>query len=90
MTTAREHLGDTQRRQKALYDQKIHGTPFSAGDQVWLHSTVVPKESHKKLYHLWVGPYVVLDKLSDITYKMKPVTGSDRVLVSHPVLMILL
>ena len=81
--TAREHLGDTQRRQKALYDQKIHGKPFSAGDQVWLHSTVVPKESHKKLYHPWVGPYVVLDKLSDITYKIKPVTGSDRTSVVH-------
>ena len=43
---ARENLGDTQRRQKALYDQKIHGKPFSAGDQVWLHSTVVPKGSY--------------------------------------------
>uniref|UniRef100_A0A1X7TH36 Uncharacterized protein n=1 Tax=Amphimedon queenslandica TaxID=400682 RepID=A0A1X7TH36_AMPQE len=39
---------------------------------VWLYSTVVPSNSHRKLYHPWTGPYRVLSKLSDLNYKIAP------------------
>lgn len=29
------------RGQKAIYDQKIHGDPYTQGDLVWLHSSSV-------------------------------------------------
>ena len=30
-----EKVGDKQERQKELYDRKIHGEPYEAGDLVW-------------------------------------------------------
>ena len=53
----RAALGDVQRRQKMLYDRNIHSHPYKEGDMVWLHSTVVPPHSHRKLHHPWTGPY---------------------------------
>ena len=65
----RAALGDVQRRQKMLYDHNIHGHPYKEGDMVWLHSTVVPPHSHRKLHHPWTGPYQIVSKLSDLNYK---------------------
>ena len=75
--TVRETLGNVQKRQKALYDKKVHGNPYKVGDQVWLHSSVVPKESHRKLHHLWSEPFVIVERLSDANYKIRRV-GSDN------------
>ena len=38
----RERCGTEHRRQKAIYDEKVHGAPFNPGDLVWLHSPAVP------------------------------------------------
>lgn len=37
--TVRSKLGEVQSHQKTLYNQKVHGRPFSTGDKVWLFST---------------------------------------------------
>lgn len=39
--------------QKAIYDRKVHGKPFSSGDMVWLFSPAVPGRRCKKFYHPW-------------------------------------
>ena len=80
----REMLGVAQDWQQILYNRTIHGKPFTAGDLVRLHSTVIPSESHRKLHHPWTGPYVVLEKLSDINYKIKPCSSAiDKILIVH-------
>uniref|UniRef100_A0A1X7TTA8 Integrase catalytic domain-containing protein n=1 Tax=Amphimedon queenslandica TaxID=400682 RepID=A0A1X7TTA8_AMPQE len=38
---ARDTLGDVQRRQKMLYDRKVHGPSYKEGDKVLLYSTLV-------------------------------------------------
>lgn len=79
----RETLGYVQQRQKTLYDRHIHGNPYAEGDTVWLYSTVVPNDNHRKLYHPWTGPYKVLSKLSDITYKIAPTHDLSKTSVVH-------
>ena len=79
----RETLGDVQQRQKALYDRYIHGEPFQEGDMVWLYSTVVPTQSHRKLHHPWTGPYKIIAKLSDINYKIAPTHNSSSTSIVH-------
>ena len=77
----REMLGVAQDQ---LYNRMIHGKPFTAGDLVWLLSTVIPSESHRKLHHPWTRPYAVLEKLSDINYKIKPCSSAvDKILIVH-------
>lgn len=77
---ARDTLGDVQRRQKMLYDRKVHGPSYKEGDKVLLYSTVVPPFSHRKLYHPWTGPYQVISKLSN---KIAPIADLSKTSIVH-------
>ena len=55
----REHCKSEHKRQKAIYDEKIHGKPFDLGDNVWLHSPAIPRGQSKKLYRPWKGPFKI-------------------------------
>ena len=79
----RDTVGETQRRHKTLYDRKVHGPTFEVGDKVWLYSTVVPSDSHRKLHHPWTGPYEVMSKLSDVNYKIALIGGNDKTFIVH-------
>eukprot|EP00731_Ephydatia_muelleri_P006147 Em0003g395a len=69
--TVRNTAGMQQQRQKDLYDKRAHGKPYIIGDYVWLHSPVVPRGGSRKLHHPWTGPYKVITKLSDVTYRIQ-------------------
>ena len=77
----RDHINTAQARQKEFYDQRVHGKPHSIGDQVWLHSPVVPRGGSKKFHHLWTGPFVVVKRLSDATYRIQSLQGRKRLVV---------
>uniref|UniRef100_A0A1X7V297 Uncharacterized protein n=1 Tax=Amphimedon queenslandica TaxID=400682 RepID=A0A1X7V297_AMPQE len=62
-----------------LYDRTVHGKPYNDGDLVWLHSTVVPPNSHRKLHHPWTGPYKIVSKLSDLNYKIATIQDLSKV-----------
>ena len=38
---------------------------------MWLHSTVVPTDGHRKLHHPWTGPLKVIKKLSNLNYQIQ-------------------
>ena len=57
--------------QKELYDQRVHGKPFNTGDWVWLYSPVVGRGGSHKLNCPWKGPYTVMKKISDVTYRVQ-------------------
>ena len=79
----RNTLGTVQQRQKTLYDSSVHGKPFTKGDTVWLYSPVIPQGGHWKLHHPWTGPYKVESKLSDLNYKILPLTDLSKPLIVH-------
>ena len=69
---ARDQLLHTQHEnRKEQYDKKVHGDPYDVGDLVWLHNPAVPKGNSKKLYHPWVGPYRILNCLTDNDYRIE-------------------
>ena len=70
-------------RQKELYDKKIHGNPFVAGDWVWVLNPKVPKNSTKKLFHPWQGPYKVVKQISEGVYRIQALNGTRRRQVVH-------
>ena len=72
----RTNMGVKQNRQKHLYDRKIHGDPYSVGDHVFLFSPVVPRGQSRKPHHPWIGPYQVIKKISEVTYRIKRINGS--------------
>ena len=79
----REQMGHQLDRQKELYDKKVHGKLFEAGDLVWLFSPVVPRGCPKKLHRPWTGPFKVVSRLSDVTYRIQNVQSRRNRLVVH-------
>ena len=57
-----------QRRQRDYFNKKGHGDPFKAGDLVWLFEPHRAKS--RKFYLPWQGPYEVLNRTSEVTYKI--------------------
>ena len=78
------------RRQKELYNKKVHGRPFECGDVVWLHSPVTPCGQSRELSCPWMGPYCIIRWISDATYRIQNVHSSRHHFVvyiyTHPVI----
>ena len=72
-TKVQQNVSGKQEHQKELYDKRIHEDPHKPGDLVWLYNPAVPKGRVKKFHCPWTGPYQVLKKPSDATYKIKNV-----------------
>ena len=64
--------------QKEQYDKKIHGDPYVVGDWVWLLDLKVLKNSSKKLFYPWQGPYKVIKKISECTYRVQALKGGRQ------------
>ena len=77
-TTSQRH-----EHQKPLYDKRVHGSPYSPGDLVWVFSDVVKRGQCRKLHHPWTGPFKVIDQMSDVTYRVKNLRGNRRQMVIH-------
>ena len=80
---ARVRMGLSLKRQKDLYDQRIHGHPYQPGDLVWLHCPAVPKGCSKKLYRPWKGPFRVLRSIGNTTYHIKDVKSPRKKVYVH-------
>ena len=75
---ARVHITSGQRRQKEYYDRKAVKRPYSVGNHVWLYTPVVRKGCTSKFSQPWKGPYKVITKISDVTYRIQPIDGPSR------------
>jgi len=68
---ARENVKIEKEKAKKQYDKRTHIAKFRVGDQVLLYDETVRRGRAKKLEALWIGPYVIIKKLSDVTYAVK-------------------
>ena len=68
---AREHLKISGDRQKKQYDKKAHTHPYNKGDCVWLRDSTRKKGLSPKLQKRWIGPCLVVHKISDVTYRIQ-------------------
>ena len=59
------------KRQKELYDRKVHGEILEVGNLVWLHSPAVSRGHSKRLHCPWTGPFTVVKRLSDAVYRIQ-------------------
>ena len=68
---ARNHLQQSSLRQRKCYDRFSYGSPYHRGDVVWMINPKKKKSRSLKLSLLWDGPYVVIEKLCDVIYKIQ-------------------
>ncbi|KAK2899766.1 hypothetical protein Q8A73_012895 [Channa argus] len=88
---ARESQGDAGARQKRAYDGQCHGHPFSVGDNVWVYCPVRKRGLSPKLTSHWQGPREILDRISEVVYRVcmpgrgrRVVLHRDRLAPYHP------
>ena len=74
----REVLGMVQRRRKEQYWKKI---PYATGDKVWVWSK--EKLRSKKTFDPWEGPYIVMARISEMTYKVAKQSTHSKVKFLH-------
>ena len=79
----RSRLATQHQRQKEFYNQKVHGQPYAPGDLVWLHSPVIRRGQSCKLHHPWTGPYKIIKRLSEATYRIQKVEGRRQRKIVH-------
>ena len=79
----RERTARQLERQKELYNRRIHGNPFKVGDHVWVLFPHVPRGKSRKLYRPWSGPFIVVKKLSDVTYRVQETNNRRRRIIVH-------
>ena len=78
--TARKALKSGQCRQKRDYDVNIHTTKYKVGDAVLLVNSATKIGQCKKLQPLWLGPFLIVEVISNILYK---ISGQKRSFVVH-------
>ena len=64
---------------EVVYSQKQN----AEGDLVWLHSPAIPRGQSKKLHCPWTGPYCIVNKLSDCTYRVQNMCNRRQRYVVH-------
>jgi hypothetical protein len=68
---ARESIQLKSDHQKRNYDLRAKPLRFEVGDAVWLHNPARKKGVSPKLSRPWEGPFKVVKRLSDVTYRIQ-------------------
>ena len=82
-SAVRQQLNQAHARQKQYYDRKVHGEPHKKRDLVWLHNPNVPPGQSAKLMHPWTGPYRIVERLSEVDYRIQELFGKKTPSVVH-------
>jgi len=79
---ARQHLNYQSSRIKNCCDRKMRQIDFRKGQNVWLFNPQRKKRKTPKLQSNWKGPYRIVKKLSDVTFRIQR-SARHRLKVVH-------
>jgi hypothetical protein len=68
---AKENLLKCKNISKNNYDKNSYTRIFEIGDKVLLYDESVRRGRSKKLSALWIGPYTIIKKISDVNYTIQ-------------------
>ncbi len=68
---------------KCRYDRTADRTGFKPGDAVWLYNPRVAKGRSPKLGRPWTGPYRVMERLTDVVYRVQATPRSKPYTVNR-------
>ena len=68
---ARRNIRVATERMKQYYDTRSNTERLEPGQHVWLHNPKRRKGVSPKLSRPWEGPYLVMDRLNDVFYRVQ-------------------
>ena len=68
--TARDAIGRNVKIQKKYYDRSSHLVKYKEGDAVMLKDFSPKIRGERKLAAKWMGPFFILDTLSDVNFRV--------------------
>lgn len=68
---AGKKLNAAAKRQKMTYDVKVRPVTYKVEDLVWRNQKRNAPGLKSKIVRHWTGPWVIVEKLSEITFKIK-------------------
>ncbi|CAK1599348.1 unnamed protein product [Parnassius mnemosyne] len=76
----RQTAQQTSEKLKTRYDRKMNNKGFDEGSLVWLHNPVRSKGNSPKLQAKWDGPYRIVTRINDVTYRIqKSAKGTPKI-----------
>ena len=78
---ARNSLQNAASRQKQNYDRRAAAVQLQAGQFVWMRKKTREKGFAPKLQPRWLGPFLVVTKLSDVTFRLQLTPRAPPVIV---------
>ena len=78
---ARKHLKKSAERQKILYNTNVKRHNYEKGDLVWRNQKKNTPGLKLKIARQWTGPWVIIDKKSDIIFKIQHSKKSTAVII---------
>ena len=81
--SVRTALKFNQRCRNALYNRKVHGPTYQVNQKLLLHNPVVPVGKSSKFFSPWKGPYVILQCLNDVTYRIQKIATQKELVVQN-------
>ena len=82
-TLVKSNSQKAQQRQKEYHDRNSSNVEFSEGDKVWLFTPATTPGLSPKLSHNWHGPFKILKKLSEVTYKLQDQNNDAKTQTTH-------
>ena len=70
-----------QRHSKRYYDKRAHVREFNLGDLVYMTDPFAKHRPKKKFADKWGGPYEIIEKLSQLTYRVRKNNG--YIMITH-------
>ena len=80
---ARKHLNISSESMKRRYDVKLHKIPYKVGDAVWFYYPKRRLGFNPKLQMPWKGPYIVVERLNDVLFKIQSGPKAKPQVVHH-------
>jgi len=80
---ARRHMKSAAERCKELYDSRVSFTKYNPGDQVWMMTGKGQTHIAPKLRVAYEGPFLVMDRITDLSYLVQFDARGRRKVVHH-------
>ena len=77
----KKHQARASGHQKVAYDFKAKFQYYSEGELVWLHNKAKKRGVCPKLQRRYKGPFRVVDRVTDVLYRLVPVEGGPDTVV---------